>query len=70
MRTKLPQKDRKRQQRRFPSRRESRALEIGCDELMNRVGYVLRRRPRALRNIRQAYTRFCSFILRKIERAA
>ena len=56
--------------RRFPSRRQLRALEIGCDELMNLAAYVLRQRPRAVKNLRRAYRRFCGSILDKIERAA
>lgn len=54
----------------FPSRRAMRAVELGAEELLARAEWALRSQPRALRNLRSAYRRFCLFILEKIERAA
>jgi hypothetical protein len=56
--------------RRFPSRREIRALNIGADELMNIASWVFRKDPSALKNLRREYRSFCSSLLRKIERGA
>ena len=44
---------------RFPSKRESPAVELGADELISRLEWVLRDRPRALRNARRRYADFC-----------
>lgn len=54
--------------KRFPSRREIRAVELGPERLMVHAEWVLRDRPRALRNLRQTYRRFCTFLLAKISR--
>lgn len=48
---------------------QERALNLGADELMSQAEWALRSRPRALRNVREAYTRFCGFLLGKIEQA-
>ena len=53
--------------RRFPTLRQSRAVEIGADELMSLVEWTFRSRPRALRNIRRIYRGFCLFLLGRIE---
>jgi hypothetical protein len=56
--------------RRFPSRRQVRAVELGADELIARAEWHFRARPRVLRHLRDTYRRFCAAILAKIERAA
>jgi len=54
----------------WPSKRETRAVELGSDELQQRVEWELRHRPRALRNARRRYAAFCSLLLRRLENAA
>ena len=46
------------------------ALKRGADDLENRLEYMLRSRPRALKRARQRYTDFCLQIYCSIERAA
>jgi hypothetical protein len=53
--------------RRFPSRREIRAIEIGCDELMALLDWQFRNRPRALRWLRRLYRFFCWLLLSVLE---
>ena len=55
---------------RFSSPRQLRAVELGADELIARLEWELRNHPRALRNLRRAYRRFCWDLLAKLERAA
>jgi len=55
--------------RRVPSSREFRAVELGADELMSRLEWVLRDRPRALRNVRNQYRRFCCQLYVRLQRA-
>jgi hypothetical protein len=54
--------------RRFPSRRQIRADELGADELMAQLEWVLRDRPQALRNARACYRKYCNSVLARIER--
>lgn len=56
--------------RRFPSRRQTRAVEIGADELVARAEWIFRARPRVLRNLRHLYLQFCVLLFKKIETAA
>jgi len=56
--------------RRWPSRREERALELGPSELMNLLEWHFRNRPVALRNIRAEYRAFCAKLLAQIEHDA
>jgi hypothetical protein len=56
--------------RRFPSERQTRAVEIGVDELMNSLEWFLRLRPRALRATRARYRKFCTDLLAQLERAS
>ena len=53
--------------RRFPSRRELRAVEFGADELAARIEWTLRNRSRALRCARLRYRKFCADTLRRLE---
>lgn len=46
------------------------ALKRGVDELQNRLEYVLRDRPRALKYARERYVMFALALHRAIERAA
>ena len=57
-----------RRPRRFPIETQQRAVEIGVDELQQRLEYELRSRPRALKHARDRYRRFGSEQLRRIER--
>jgi hypothetical protein len=52
-----------------PTTRE-RALELGADELHARCEWVLRDRPRALRNLRRQYRGMCLWLGRRLNRAA
>lgn len=45
------------------------ALKRGADELMERAGFALRERPRALRRVKRAYVRFCLLAYRAIDRS-
>jgi hypothetical protein len=54
---------------RFPSQLEEKAVERGADELVALAEFHFRDRPRALRNIRNAYKRFCAWLYRKLERS-
>jgi hypothetical protein len=45
------------------------ALKRGVDELQNRLEYVLRNRPRALKYARERYVKFALLLYRSIERA-
>lgn len=56
--------------RRFPSQIEFVAIRYGADTLMDSASWALRARPRALRNVRRKYTRFCVELLRAIGRAS
>jgi hypothetical protein len=49
-------------------RREA-ALKRGTDELQNRLEYLLRDRPRAVKSARERYVRFALILYRAIERA-
>ena len=49
-------------------RREA-SLTRGVDELEDRLEYLLRKRPRALKRARQRYTDFCLQLYRSIEQA-
>jgi hypothetical protein len=44
------------------------ALKRGADELMNRVEYTLRDKPRALARLRRRYVDFCMLLYRAIGR--
>jgi len=48
--------------------RKEAALMRGTDELQNRLEYLLRDRPRALRFARERYVRFTLVLYRAIER--
>ncbi len=54
--------------RRFPSRRERRALELGADELIGLLEWRLRARPRGLRGARRLYRQVCLELLERLER--
>jgi len=54
--------------RRFPSRREVRAVELGADEVQNLLEWLLRDRSRALAQARLRYRQFCTETLARIER--
>jgi len=45
-----------------------RALELGADELMNRIEFTLSNRPRALHSARRIYRRACKKLLGALER--
>ena len=45
------------------------ALKRGADELQNRLEWVLRNRPRALKMARRRYREFCLRVYRAIGRA-
>lgn len=45
------------------------ALKRGADDLEDRLEYLLRSRPRALKHARQRYTDFCLRLYHSIERA-
>ena len=49
--------------------RTEQALKRGVDDLQNRLEYLLRDRPRALKFAQQRYVRFCLTIYSAIERA-
>jgi hypothetical protein len=51
------------------SERTEAALERGVDELQNRLEYLLRGRPRALRSARERYIKFAVRLYGAIERA-
>lgn len=55
--------------RRSPTDRGERALKRGADELVDRAEWVLRDRPRALKNLRSRYRAFCVSIYAVLERA-
>jgi hypothetical protein len=55
--------------RRFPSRRQIRAVELGADELMAQLEWVLRDRPRALRNAQRRYQSFYIATLASLEKS-
>jgi hypothetical protein len=55
--------------RRFPTRRQRRAVSIGADELIALAEWVFRLRPRKLRNLRARHRAYCVTVLREIERA-
>jgi len=55
--------------RRFPTPRELRAVELGADELMARLEWELRCRPRTLQSVRARYRRFCAESLSRLERS-
>jgi hypothetical protein len=46
------------------------ALKRGVDELENRLEYVLRDRPRALKFARERYVKFALVLYRAIEKAS
>jgi len=54
--------------RRFPSRRQIRARELGADELQNRLEWKFRTRPRKLRAIRRRHMLYCTELLGTLER--
>lgn len=54
----------------FPSALQIRALELGADELMGRLEWILRDRPRALCNARMRYQCFCASLMSQIENIA
>ena len=56
--------------RRFPTRHEARAIELGADELHARLEWELRERPRALKNERRRYRAFCLTTFSQLERIA
>jgi hypothetical protein len=56
--------------RRFPSRGEVRAVELGADELIALCEWSFRARPRKLRNLRARYVDYCASLLREMERGA
>jgi hypothetical protein len=60
----------RRRLRKIPSARETRAVSIGCDELLNLASWTFRNRPKKIRNIRARYRKFCVELLREIERAS
>jgi hypothetical protein len=62
-----PEKQAQNETRRFPTDRQLRALELGADELHNRLEWSLRDRPRALRNARLRYRQFCISLVRTLE---
>ena len=45
-----------------------RALELGADELMNRIEFTLSNRPRALQSARKIYRRACRKLFGALER--
>jgi hypothetical protein len=45
------------------------SLKRGVDEVQNRLEYILRDRPRALRFARERYVKFALLLYRAIERA-
>jgi hypothetical protein len=45
------------------------ALKRGVDELQNRLEYILRDRPRALKYAQERYVKFALILYRAIERA-
>jgi hypothetical protein len=55
--------------RSFLTRRQQRAVELGADKLHELLEWVLRNRPRALRNARLRYHRYCVSQLRKLDRS-
>lgn len=54
--------------RSFPTPGQVRAPEIGCDELIARLEWELRSRPKRLETVRQAYTVFCARLLETLEK--
>ena len=48
------------------SHSETRAVEIGCDELIALLEWAFRDRPRTLRNIRREYRDFCLRLYRRL----
>ena len=44
-------------------------LKRGVDELQNRLEYILRHRPRALKHAQERYVKFALKLYRAIERA-
>jgi hypothetical protein len=57
------------QPRRFPSDRETRAVCIGVEELVGLLEWRLRKRARALRNLRREYSRLCLSLYSRLQRA-
>jgi hypothetical protein len=55
--------------KRFPSRRRLRAVEVGADQLVGLLEWVLRGRPRALRNLRTRHRDYCFRLYAELERA-
>lgn len=51
------------------SQREERAVEVGPVELMALLEWELRYQPRALRNIRTKFKRFCVELFQRLEKA-
>lgn len=49
--------------------RSAAALKRGVDELQNRLEYIFRDRPRALKYARERYVKFALILYRAIERA-
>lgn len=54
--------------RRFPTPRQQRAEEIGPDELLTRLEWAFRDKPRALRAIRDQNRMYCASLLARLER--
>jgi hypothetical protein len=65
-----PRREKKASSRRFPSREEARAVELGADELIALCEWSFRARPRKLRNLRARHVAYCASLLREMERAA
>ena len=53
----------------WPTADEERALELGADELIERLEWLLRDRPTALRKVRDRYRNFCTELYRRLEKA-
>jgi hypothetical protein len=64
----MSERIRKKQKRRWLSRRELRAVSIGADELQSLLEWASRRDPCALREIRRPYRSFCNVLYRELER--
>jgi hypothetical protein len=54
--------------RKFPTKRQSRAVELGANELHTLLEWKLRNCPRALLAARRRYQKFCFDTLSRIER--
>jgi hypothetical protein len=55
--------------KRFPTKLEQRAVELGADNLIAMAEWLFRFQPRKLKILRDGHRAYCSSVLRKIERA-